>query len=204
MADFAERKLLGGLAKVALGGGVDAVDSGAEIGGVEVANEDFLLVELLLEPQRQHGFLHLALDGALRRKVQHARKLLGDGAAALAPLARQVAPGRAQHRAQIDAAVLVEATVLDCDDGAGQMGGRSPAESFSPLKTPRVANTLPSLASTTNALGVASTLSPPASGRVAMAYTQYPATNSNTVKPSASSGLTAKAGNNRDAIGRSP
>jgi hypothetical protein len=76
----------------------------------------------MLEPQRQHRLLHLALERPLRRQVRHAHELLGDGAAALARApGREVVQGRAHDAADIDAAVLVKAPVLDGDDGAGEV-----------------------------------------------------------------------------------
>ena len=49
-----------------------------------------------------------------------------------------------------------------------RLAGMSCGESLSPLKTPRVAKTWPSGASTISALGVGSITKPPFSGKVAM------------------------------------
>ena len=49
-----------------------------------------------------------------------------------------------------------------------RFAGMSCGESLSPLKTPRVAKTWPSGASTISALGVGSITRPPFSGKVAM------------------------------------
>ena len=53
------------LVEVALGRGADAVRVAAEVDGVEVALEDLVLRVDLLEPHREHGLAHLALQVAL-------------------------------------------------------------------------------------------------------------------------------------------
>ena len=100
---------------------VDAVGAGAEIGAVEVDGQDFFLGELALQPEGEHRLLNLAADGALRREEHQLRHLLGDRAAARhhAPLDR-VLPGRADHAEGVDAAVGVEAPVLDRENRLGQ------------------------------------------------------------------------------------
>jgi hypothetical protein len=60
-----QRKLLGALAEVAFCGGVDAVSAGAEEGGVQIADENLVLAELALQPERQHRLLNLPLQRPL-------------------------------------------------------------------------------------------------------------------------------------------
>ena len=101
--------------------GLHAVGAAAEVHGVEVAGEDLLLGDLLLELDRHHRFLDLAGGGLLGREVRLLHVLLGDGGAALADaLAPDVAvrgPGDAHG---VDAAVLEEVPVLGGQHGVAQ------------------------------------------------------------------------------------
>ncbi len=123
-----ERQLARMLGEVAEGRGLDAVGARPEVRDVEVALEDLVLGE---DPLQGHGvtqLLELAADGARacgRRLLGGGRALdehvlhvlLGQGRTALrAAVARRVADRRAQEAAGIDAAVVVEAPVLDGDD----------------------------------------------------------------------------------------
>ena len=82
---------------------VHAPGAGAEIDAVEPDLEDFLLGEMLLQPQRQQQFLHLAAQRAGVGEEQVLRHLLGDGRAALhQPPGGQIHPGRARHADQVE------------------------------------------------------------------------------------------------------
>ena len=64
----------------------------------------------------------LRFQRLLLREEHEARKLLGDGAAALARAAGlRIAEHRPGEAAQVDAAVLVETAVLDRHDGLREM-----------------------------------------------------------------------------------
>ena len=77
-----------------------------------------LLGVALLQPEREHRFAHLPLEGSCRREAHRARELLGNGAAAFAnATGAHVSHGRANDANRIEAAVRVEAPILDGDDG---------------------------------------------------------------------------------------
>ena len=121
---FGEGELLRRLGEVAPCGRIDPVGAGAEIGGVQVAQEDLLLAELALQPEGDDRLLDLAAQVLVGRQEHQARQLLGDGAAALARAAGlPVAPGGPQDAPWIDAVVAVEPSVLDGHDGLGKVGG---------------------------------------------------------------------------------
>jgi hypothetical protein len=129
-----ELQVRGVLGKVPLGGGLDAVRLLAEEGDVEVVRQDLVLGQLLLDLD---GVLDLAdlaaqaggagllgglgyglgvVPGGLDQDVLHV--LHGEGGAALGDAAGLHVPRQgAQHALEIDGAVLVEAGVLDGDDG---------------------------------------------------------------------------------------
>jgi hypothetical protein len=82
----------------------------------------------VLQLHRQHQFLRLALECAVRGEEEEARKLLGDrrcalGGAALAKIGDNGA-GDAQG---IEPGVRIEAPVLDGDEGGGNVG-RQPGQ----------------------------------------------------------------------------
>ena len=139
-----KREVPGVGAEVALGGGLDAVRAGAEVGDVQVALEDLLLAVLLLQRHRvaqlaQLAGVRLGDRGLLglgpllrvgdvgRRLEQHVLDvLLGQRRAALDVLAGLVVDERAHGAAQVDAAVVVEAGVLDGDDRLAHAPERRP------------------------------------------------------------------------------
>src|SRR5690606_13052626 len=106
--------------EVGLGGGLYAVGAATEVGGVEVALEDLLLAELLLELQRDHGLADLALVALLAREVEDLHVLLRDGGRALAGVATGVGEERAQDALGVDPLVGPERLVLRGDDGVLQ------------------------------------------------------------------------------------
>src|SRR5262249_58320170 len=112
-------RVVWGWAVAALRRGSHAINTGAEIGGVEVTGQELLFPELAFQPAREDRLLDLALDRAFRGKVGHASKLLSNRASALARAPRKnIANHRTQHGGQIEAAVLVKVAILDGNDGA--------------------------------------------------------------------------------------
>ena len=121
------------VAEVVLCAGLHPVGGGAEGGDVEIAFEDLVLGvrEGLLQGQGVLDLPELArrrrlrgradlrgvatADARLHQDVAHV--LLGEGGRSLAVGARRVGGERAQHAGGVDALVLVEALVLDGDDG---------------------------------------------------------------------------------------
>ena len=92
---------------------VDAEGAAAHIGAVEIEFQDLVLGETGLQPHREEGFLHLALDGALVVQEQVLRQLLGDRRTALAHAAGlRVGDQRARGAGDVDAEMVVEAAVF--------------------------------------------------------------------------------------------
>ncbi len=126
-----DAQLARGDAEVQLGSGLDTVRLLTEVGDVEVVVQDLLLGQRLLQLDRVPQFLDLAahgLPGGLReaRRVGVARVvdedvldvLLRQRGSALGDVPRAgVLQQRPQRALQVDRAVLVEAVVLDVDQG---------------------------------------------------------------------------------------
>ena len=122
---LAQGEVGGALGQIRLGCGLDAVGAMAVIDGVEVHHEDFILGVHLFHLDGDVGLAHLTLDGRielflLQDGVTH--QLLGDGRGAL------VATGDGCHGStrdtpQVDAAMLVEALVLDVDGALQHVRG---------------------------------------------------------------------------------
>ena len=88
-----------------------------EVDRVQIGGQDLILRPLLLELPRERRLEELAADRLLAGQVGVLDELLGDRRAALhRTVVRDVGPERARHAADVDAAVLVEALVLDGDD----------------------------------------------------------------------------------------
>ena len=123
LALFVEDVLL--LAEVRAHGGLDPVGAVAEVDRVQVLGEDLLLRPLPLEVVRRGGLAQLLEHRpvALRReRVLH--ELLRDRRGALLRAAAEdVLVERARDAPVVDAAVLVEAPVLDRDDGVLDVRG---------------------------------------------------------------------------------
>ena len=114
---FRDGELLRRLAEIALRRRLDAVGAGAEIDAVEIELDDLGLAELAFQPQRQRHLLHLAGEGALLGQEQVLGELLRDGRAALRHAApHHVGVERARHADRVDAAMRIEAAVLDGDE----------------------------------------------------------------------------------------
>jgi hypothetical protein len=115
--------------EVVLGGRLDAVGAVAEVDGVEVALEDPVLGVLLLQGDRVAQLLELAgvgvvddlgalLLGARGGEEGLLDQLLGDRGPALDDAAGAEVGDQGAHGAlDVEGAVLVEAVVLDRDDG---------------------------------------------------------------------------------------
>ena len=101
------------LVEVEMRRAVDAEGAAAHVGAVEIELQDFVLGQPRLEPDRQEGFVDLALDGALVAQEQVFGQLLGDRGAALAHAAGlRVGDQRARGAGDVDAEMIVEAAVL--------------------------------------------------------------------------------------------
>ncbi len=111
-----EVELADGSAEVVLARCGDAVGAVAEVGDVQVAREDLVLVEMLLEPDRPGGLGDLALEALLVGQQRVLDVLLGDRGGALLDVAGgEVAERRPDDRGRLDALVLVEPGVLGRD-----------------------------------------------------------------------------------------
>ena len=98
------------------GGGLEAVRVGTQVHGVQVLDEDLVLRELLVQAEGVLDLLDLAVHVALRREQPVLHQLLGDGRATLLdPPRRDVGEERPEHRAEVDAVVAPERTVLGRD-----------------------------------------------------------------------------------------
>ena len=113
-----QAEFFGVFAEIALRGLLDAVGAGAEIDAVKIELEDLRLGEFALQPDREHRLLQLAVNGALLRQKKILRQLLRDGGGALGHAAVQdIGDERARDAVRIDAVMLIEAAVLDGDEG---------------------------------------------------------------------------------------
>ena len=121
-----QRQVLDVLVEVLFRCGLHAVGSGAEIDRVQVVFQNQVLIfKLLLELHREILLLELALDpvdqrlllGPCREYVV-LEELLRNRRSALREPASVLDAGddRAENALRVDAAVLVEALILDCDD----------------------------------------------------------------------------------------
>ena len=77
------------MAEEAPRGGVDAIGAAAEIDAVEIEFEDLVLGEAPFERQREDRLADLAGEGEVVGEEDVAGELLGDGRAALRPMARR-------------------------------------------------------------------------------------------------------------------
>ncbi len=97
---------------------LDAVRAVAVVDLVQIGREDSLLRPRAIELRGETRLLHLPLHGLLARDVEVPDELLGDRRASLDDAAcADVRNRRACSSLEIDAVVLEEASVLDCDRG---------------------------------------------------------------------------------------
>ncbi len=122
---FGQRQLVERLAVIELGRRGDAVGAIAEEALVEIQAQDLVLLERVLDPDRQEHLGDLAREADLRAQEEIACDLLGDRRAARHVLAagRDHQPDRARDAAEIDAAVAVEVGVLGGDEGLLELLG---------------------------------------------------------------------------------
>ncbi len=117
-----------GVAEEGAGGGLDPIGALAEVDRVQVLGEDLVLAPVALEAVGQRRLLELDEEGAgvlgFERVLD---ELLGDRRAALGgALAEDVFDQGAADALEVDAAVLVEARVLDRDHRVLDVGGDLP------------------------------------------------------------------------------
>ena len=112
------------LAEIELGCRLNAHGAAAQIGAVEIELEDFVLAEARLKPERQIGFLDLAVEGALGIEKDVLGELLGQRAAALD---HHVGAGVGDHGAggadDVHAEMFEEPPVFGGQHGLDQMIG---------------------------------------------------------------------------------
>ncbi len=115
-------QVAGGLAEIAARSGLDAVEAVAEIDLVQVQLEDLVLGVEVLDVGRENDFFQFPAKRLVAAEEALARELLRDGASALgtAPFP-DIADHGGSHTYHIDAVVLVEALVLDRDDGLDEI-----------------------------------------------------------------------------------
>ena len=104
-------------AEVGAGGRLDPVGALAEVDGVEVLGEDLVLVPMALQLVGERRLAELLEDRPAALCLERVLdELLGDGRGALGGAAGQdVRQAGSEHALDVDAAVLVEALVLDRD-----------------------------------------------------------------------------------------
>ena len=115
---FRQVELRNILAEVTVCRGLHAVAVVAEVDGVEVHDEDAVLViDLLFERKSTEDLVYLALDGVIFVLSDVFDELLRDRRAAVLVAAEHPALDRAERAPPVYAVMLVEALVLDGDDG---------------------------------------------------------------------------------------
>src|SRR5688572_14518236 len=119
---FRQRQIGGGLAEVAKRRRLSAVDAIAEVDLVQVQLQNLALVELPFDAGGHNRLFHLAAVRLFRGQKALPGELLREGARALrrAPGAH-VRDQRTGDADNIEAAMLVEALILDCQDRLHQI-----------------------------------------------------------------------------------
>ena len=114
-----------GGAEVGAGGGLDPVGALAEVDRVQVLGEDLVLAPVALEPVSERRLLELLEERAAALGFERVLdELLGDRRGALGgALAEDVLDQGAADALEVDAAVFVEARVLDRDHRVLDVGG---------------------------------------------------------------------------------
>src|SRR6185437_9091898 len=101
------------LVEIEMRSAVGAEGAAAHIGAVQIELQDLVLAQPRLEPDREEGFVDLALDGAFIGQEQVLGELLGDRRAALAHAAGlRIGDERARGTGHVDAEMVVEAAVF--------------------------------------------------------------------------------------------
>ncbi len=120
---LAEIDVAGRFVEVALRRRLDAISVRAEVDAIQVHRQDLILGELVLQPDGEQHFLHLALQRALRRQEEVLGELLRQRRATLDGMAGQhVRHYRTAEADRIEAEMRIEAAVLDGDDRLGNIG----------------------------------------------------------------------------------
>ena len=119
-----QRQLVGTVAEVRLGSGVDAVRATTEVDRVHVGADDLVLGLLTVNLDGQDGFLELARVGRGLADVVALHVLLGQRRTTLAGSAAQVVHERTEDALQVDAVVRVERAVLGGHDRLGDVVGQ--------------------------------------------------------------------------------
>jgi hypothetical protein len=97
----------------------------AEIHSVDVELEDLVLGVVVLEPDGEQTFLHLALEILLGREEEVLGDLLGDGRSAAGDVAGSDGFERDRSKADhVDAEMIVEAAIFDGDESSGHEFGQ--------------------------------------------------------------------------------
>ena len=122
---FGERELRNRFAEVDARRSANAIGAGSEVHRVQVALEDLLLLEALLEAERQDGLFDLAVDGHVGRQEHVLQVLLCDRRAALnhrtgVDVGRQ----RSSDRLEVQAGMEPETLVLDGDNRIDHVLGK--------------------------------------------------------------------------------
>jgi len=113
------------LAEIELRGGRSPERAAAHIGAVEIERQDLLLRQIGLQPQRQIGFLDLALDRPLIGEEQVLGQLLGQRRSALDHRAGLgILAHGARQSEEVDAEMLEEAPVLGRQHRLDQVVGQ--------------------------------------------------------------------------------
>ena len=119
---FGQAQFIGMLAEEFFRRGFNAVNPGAEINPVEIQSENLILAVLPLHLQRQHGFLHLAVESAAGAQEEIFGQLLRERGTALHHTAAlHVLKGGAHQPDGIDAPMRPEAAVFYGDEGVGDI-----------------------------------------------------------------------------------
>ena len=119
---FVERQILHIFPEIGLCRCLYTIGALPEINLVQVKLQYLLLGILALQLQCQKDLLHLALHGAVLRQIGILRKLLRNRGTALRDLVlAEVCPDGTKDAAGIDARVLIEAVIFDCDEGILQI-----------------------------------------------------------------------------------
>ena len=113
------------LAEIILRRRLHAERAAAHVGAIEIEAQDLLLGQMVLEPQRQIGFLDLARNRALVGQEQVLGELLGDRRAALHDAAGVGVDGQGAQRADhVDAEMVEEAAILGGQHRLDEMVGQ--------------------------------------------------------------------------------
>ena len=103
----------------------DPINPSAEINAVEIERDDLVFAVARLQIQREHRFLHLAIEGALGFEKQILRQLLGQSRSALHDMAdHHVLIGGAQQADRIEPDMLAEAAIFNGDKSVGHESGK--------------------------------------------------------------------------------